>query len=189
MWSLCRTRIQGDNLALCYRAFQQTYPRRALGGWFGAWAYCRWPWRSRLALRMNKPTDTPCLLHPRIESIPQNLESYFQHSYQTHLPSPLCSSRALRPVSHLLETPHLSLHQDRAGRVFFLKCRSGSVPLLLGRLSFNLRTKFKTLQEVYKSLAWILFCNFKGRIFTQEKGGGGNRFSQSLLLHLSLAKF
>lgn len=43
MWSLCRTRIQGDNLGLCYRAFQQTYPRRVLGGWFGAWAYCCWP--------------------------------------------------------------------------------------------------------------------------------------------------
>ena len=71
---------------------------------FGSWAYCHWPWRSRLALRMNKPTDTHCLLHPHIESIPQDLESYFQHSYQTHLPSPLCSSRALGPVSHFC--PH-----------------------------------------------------------------------------------
>ena len=38
---------------------------------------------------MNKPTDTHCLLHLHIESILQDPGSYFfQHSYQTHTPTP-----------------------------------------------------------------------------------------------------
>ena len=103
----------GSRPRACYHAFQQTsLPRCVLGGWFGSWAYCHCPWWSKVALRMNKPTDTRCLLHLHIESILQDPGSYFfQHSYQTHIPTPDSGSGLVSTDSQgpLAEPPLLLL--------------------------------------------------------------------------------
>jgi len=66
-----------------------------------------------------------------------------------------------------------------------LKRRSGSVTVLLGRLSFNLRIKFKTFRQVSKSLAGFYFVILKEEYILDTEGKGERRFPQLLLLQLS----
>lgn len=153
---------RGSRPRACYHAFQQTsHPRCVLGGWFGSWAYCHCPWWSKVALRMNKPTDTHCLLHLHIESTPQDLGSYFfQHSHQTHTPLPTLvqawsplTPRALWLNSHVCSySPPFPPPRQRRENVVS-EMQVWFCPSSVWKTFFNLRTKLETLQQVYRSLA------------------------------------
>lgn len=70
-----------------------------------------------------------------------------------------------------------------------MKLRSGSVALLLGRLSFNLELKLKTFQWVYKSLAGLSLVILKEDFILDTQVKGELRFPQSFLLYLSTVEF
>lgn len=139
-------------------------PRCVSGRWFESWACYHLPWWARLAVRMRKPTDTHCpsvslpfqICRPRPWGLPPtylvslSIISSLAHTPRTSVtlwPASCCCSYSL---------PFLPLRWT-AGRMFFWKCWSGSITLLLGRLAFNLKIKFKPINRSAKAV-WVLFC-------------------------------